>query len=489
MEFTELTECPLRDGRIVEWLPTAATKWSDWPRDPRAISFNQEQHLKNMLERRRQCVPTQSWLGQVFRFDLALDERAWAEAVDAWIDRHEVLRTHVAIESDRCTRYTLPRGGVRTRRREPGTRMATRSPRQYIQRVLDNSTSPRHWPAYLFITIDHGDAFTVVFGGDHGLMDGYSVVQVAAELHVLYSAANGSGAALPAVGSYLDFGERERLAALAATAADPAVGVWREFFATATGEPSTGAPGAKTLGTIATVFPLDAGPAAAAQVAQRTLAVHLLDEHQAERVSLFTHELGQGFNAALLAAFAAAANELAQTHDFRTVLPVHTRMHPEWAHAFGWFVGLRPFHLNSEGVTGLRRLIELAGQDLRRCRDGADIPFPRVCELLGRRPRTSFLLSYMDIRSLPAADRWAAWDARCLRSRSYSTDECYFWLVRGPLGVTLSARFPGTASAAREVQQIVARLRALLGEFAEHGDAHLPAVTRAEAAKGAELVW
>ncbi|WP_433654947.1 condensation domain-containing protein [Nocardia sp. CA-128927] len=488
MEFTELAECSIPVGRIVEWLPTSATKWVDWPPDPRAVSFNQEQHLRNVLDRRRRRVPEQSWLGQVFRFDLALDERAWATAVDRWIDRHEVLRTHVAIEVGRSTRYTLPRGDVRTCRRETRAARAARSPRLHIQRVLDESTSPLRWPAYLFITVDHGDGFTVVFGGDHGLMDGYSVVQVAAELHALYRAASGIDAPLPTVGSYLDFGERERLAAVAITAADAAVGVWREFFATASrnGESSTGSP---TLGTGISARPLDGRPAATARVAQRHLAVDLLDADQAEGVTLFAHELGQGFNAALLAAFAAAADELADADDFRTVLPVHTRTDPAWVHAFGWFVGLRPFQLNSAGVTGLGRLIELAGQELRRCQGVADIPFPRVCELLGTRPRTSFLLSYMDIRSLPDADRWAGWDARCVRSRSYSSDEFYFWLVRGPSGVTLSARYPRTARAAREVERIVVRLRALLGEFAERGDARLPAATKAAAAKGTELVW
>lgn len=489
MEFIELADYVLPAGRVVGWLPTAGTHWADWPRDSRAVSFNHEHHLRSALQHPEVRETGRSWLGQAFNFDQPFDALAWTIAVEAWIDRHEVMRSHVAIEGDRATRYTLPRGAVRIRGRETGTSCSTLSSYRLVQRLLDESTVPLRWPSYQFVTVEHKYGFTVVFGADHSLMDGYSAVLVAGELHALYEAATtGSECALAEVGSYVDFGDQERTDTRAITATDPPIGLWREFFASAAPDHNDPTDGSlpRTFVTGLSTFPIDFAPEAITQaprMSQRTLAMHMLDDRQAEAIARSAHQLGQGLFAALLGGFATVANDLTGARHFRTVVPQHTRTELKWANAVGWFVGLSPFQLDTSEATGLGQLIEASGRELRRCRAAAAVPFAYVCDLVGVQPRISFVVSYMDIRSVPTAERSAEWNAHCLRSRNDSPTEFYFWFARGPQGVSLNMRYPGTTQATREVHQLSLGLRALLVDLAEHG------VVRSQAPEGAEFAW
>lgn len=470
MEFIELADYPLPAGRVVEWLPTAQAHWVDWPRDHRAVSDNHRNHLREVLEHRRLRETRQHWLGQAFSLDRPIDARAWAAAVNRWIDRHEVLRTHVTVEGGRPARHTAPVGCVRVSGREAGNPLSTISTYRHVQRVLDEATSPLHWPSYLFVTVAHTTSCTVVFGADHSIIDGYSMVMVAGELRALYEGELANTGVRttgtePEVGSYLDFSDQESARAEAITVDDPAVQVWREFFAgtrTGAGAPPT-SPATRPM-------------------PQRALSVWLTDEQQTDSVAATSHAQGHGLFAALLAATASAFAELTGRDEFCTVVPQHTRSEQKWAQSLGWFVGLAPFRIRTEGAASLLELIGPVGQELRRGRVGATVPFSRICALAEEQPTLSFVVSYMDIRQLPGADNWPKWNTRCLFSRNTSPEEFYIWFGRTGQGVTVNMRYPGTAQATREVHRFVVRLRALLSECAEHGDARIDSSDKAEPA-------
>ncbi|WP_069162595.1 condensation domain-containing protein [Nocardia altamirensis] len=482
MEFIELADYPLPSGRVIEWLPTATSHWADWPRDTRAVSYNHEHHLRDAVEHSRIRDHRHYWLGHVFQIDEPLDPQAWRTALDTWIDRHEGLRTHVTIEGGRPARYTLPPGEIRVQPSDAGAPTSTMATYRLVQGLLDDGTSPLRWPSYVCVTIANRDGFTVVFGADHSIMDGYSTVSTGGELHALYIAARtGETARLLETGSYVDFSQDERTRAISTTAADPAVDTWRMFFPEHT--ENTLPCGTLSKVAAAPIETTDPAEAAPRRVSQRNLSVEVLDADAADAAAAVAREQGQGLFAALLAAFAVTTTELGAGRDFRTVIPLHTRTDPQWAETLGWFVGLAPFQLDCGVARNLSELITPAGQELRRTRSAATVPFARVCELLGTWPRISFMVSYMDIRSAPSASTWLDTDTRWLRSRNVSPTEFFFWFVRTPMGVTLNMRYPGTTKATRDIHRHVLRMRDLLAEFTRYGDARIRPI------EGAPLSW
>ncbi|MFI9404940.1 condensation domain-containing protein [Nocardia sp. NPDC052316] len=422
------------------------------------------------------------WLGHAYRIDGPLDPQAWRTAFDAWIDRHEGLRSHVAIEGGQPARYTLPPGDIRVQPVDAGAPTSTMATYRLVHGLLDDGTSPLRWPSYVAVTIAGRDSFTVVFAADHSIMDGYSTVSTGGELHALYNAVRaGKSAQLCDTGSYVDFCHDERVRATAATADHPAVQTWRTFFP----ENTENTLPCGTLSKVAAAPIEFTGPAQASsrRVPQRNLSVEVLDADAADAAASVAREQGQGLFAALLAAFAVTTTELGAGRDFRTVIPLHTRTEAQWADTLGWFVGLAPFQLDCGPARNLAELIQPAGEELRRTRGAATVPFGRVCELLGTRPRISFMVSYMDVRGAQSAPTWVDTNTRWLRSRNVSADEFFFWFVRTQQGVTLNMRYPGTTKATRDIHRHVLRMRDLLAEFTRYGDARIRPI------EGAPLSW
>ncbi|MBF6170516.1 condensation domain-containing protein [Nocardia blacklockiae] len=468
MEFVELADYPLRTGRVTEWQAAADTHWADWPRDARAVSHNHEHHLREALEHNRIRAHRHCWLGCVVRIDGPLDRRAWGAALTAWFARHELLRSHVAIEGGRTARYTLPPGRVRVRAADAGRPASAMSAYRLVQQLLDERTSPLDWPSHVCVTVEDRDSFTAVVAADHAVMDGYSTTTIGGELRELYDAARvGDRPAPTPVASYLDFCEVQRSRADAAGPEHPAAALWREFLAGATGHEAV--PGDFAAAGRRPVLPAAAVPHAAPQ---RTLAIEVLDAAAADRAAAHARAQGQSLAAVLPAAFAAAHAELTGGREFRAVLPLHTRDEPRWADSLGWFVGLAPYRVDC-AASGLAELVGPSGAELCRVRAAATVPFGRVCELLDIRPRVSLMVSYMDIRATPGAPDWPGSDTRWLRSRTRSADEFFYWFLRTPDGVTLNLRYPGTARATRAVHRHALRVRRLLADYARDGDAPL----------------
>ncbi|MFC9897093.1 condensation domain-containing protein [Nocardia sp. NPDC127579] len=476
MEFIELADYPLPTGWITEWQPISRTYWADWPRDSRAVSYNHLGHLRDALDHSRIRTPRHSWLGHVFRIEERLDADAWRAALDSWVDGHDALRSHVTIEGGQPVRYTAPPGNIRMRAVDIGRTKSMMRTYRLVHRLLDESTSPLRWPAHLCITIAEPEAFTVVLAADHSIIDGYSTVAVGDQLRAHYAAQRtGASAKVTNSGSYLDFSQIERERAAATTADHPGVRAWRDFLTADHGDAeSVGGP----LNQVITRPCVLSGPGGTPSPGpQRGLAIEVLDAAGCAAAEAAARAQGQPFAAVLLAAFAAAATEFGAEQNFRTVIPMHTRDEPRWQDSLGWYVGLAPFRLACAGVGAMAELVTAAGAELRRVRGSAAVPFGRVCELTGLRPRISFMVSYMDLRAL-TAHNWADSGTRWLRSRNSSPEEFYFWFVRMPTGVTLSMRYPATAAATHDTHRHVLRLRDILAEYARTGDVALRTIER-----------
>ena len=101
------------------------------------------------------------------------------------------------------------------------------------------------------------------------------------------------------------------------------------------------------------------------------------------------------------------------------------------------------------------------------------LPYLRIGEVLADEPGRSqappprFVVSFMDTRSAPGSDVNDAGGAGALRSRDYSIDDVYLWVLRTPSGLHVAARFPGFDTARRSVTLYLGALRSLLTEIGD----------------------
>ncbi|RZS44746.1 condensation domain-containing protein [Herbihabitans rhizosphaerae] len=423
MELKELSDCGVRPGTLTLWRPVAA-RASSWADDERAPAHAHEAHLRAASG----AGPT--WVGSSFRLGKASQDEI-AEVLRRWVARHETLRSLLRVERDgQWCRWTLPGSGVRVRAIGPRRIYDGEAVRRRIEAFFDRATPPDAWPNTAFATVADAEGVTVYFAGDHGHLDGYSVLVVASEVRALLANLRDPSVPVPAPSaSYLDFGPDERAGVEGLAAEHDTVLRWREFL-DSTGGTCPGFPGRLN---------------ATAEVRQGNDYRWLLDGDQADAFGAAARDAGVTTPAGLLTCLGLAVREHTGRAETAVLTLAHTRTNPRWHSSFGWFVGVSPLRFTlapGAGFAGAARDVAVA---LDRYAGMASVPVPVVERLLGASIRPRFVVSYMDIRRMPGADEWAACDNRMLRSGVTASDEVYVWITRSRRGLHLSARFPGTA--------------------------------------------
>ena len=461
MEFLQILDAPVEAGGLVEWIPTVPGGLGAWNPDPRATSHNHEHHL---LEAHAYRLATarqggrESWLGVAVDFDEQISLSAARQAILGWIDRHEVLRTHVTLvetpsDGDRVTteRYTAEPGTVHLRDRRIGWFGESAALTAQIATAFDGATAPLHWPAYRFATVARAGSFTLLFAADHSLVDGYSLVHAQYELREMYRAAAESRAPeLPPTGSYVDFSGTERLAADTADQRHTAVLEWREFL--------DGGP-LPDFTLIAQPPPChDAEPVHLPQAAYDNL---ILDDDATRALAQRCADLGGSLTGGLLTTVGLVYRKATGEDRFATVMPRHTRNHSAFHTALGWFVALAPVSVDLADDPDFAEALTRIMVSLDRAREGASLPLLRLAELLDFAPDPKFVVSFMDTRAVPGAAEADDGGARALRSHSYADDELYLWFTRTPNGLRLHSRFP----AERPGWPTVEIMQGFFGEF------------------------
>ncbi|GAA4398589.1 condensation domain-containing protein [Tsukamurella soli] len=480
MQFTELSAYPLRPGTLGQWVPTAQRDFDRWNDDPRGTSPVHEAHLRGALDslaRRRIVGGRESWLAVGIEFDEPLSIPGLREALAAFIDRHEVFRTHVILAdgpdgAGRPVRRSLPPDGVELDLRMIGTYHSTGPLYDQLQGEFDRATAPLTWPAYLFATVARPESFTLFFAADHSLVDGYSLVLAPHELTSLYrKATKGSPARLIPTGSYVDFSAAERAAADLAGPDHPAAQRWRAHLAENDWQmasfPMTLLPPSPTQLAAETRAALTHDAEGVPRIPQGALNFHLLDDDRTNRFTLVCSEAGATLVSGVLACMSRINTDLGGGPVFRCVIPRHTRDAEQWLAAMGWFVGIAPFRLDTTGARNFRELARRAQTEWKSSKVGTALPFLRIGELLGRTPTPRFVVSFMDTRSAPGAVYNDAGGASVLRSRDYSIEDVYLWINRTPSGLHVAARFPGFETARRTVRLYLGALRSMLTEIGD----------------------
>lgn len=485
MDFLQILDLPLQPGGLVEWTPVLHGS-AELSADPRPTSHNHEQHLRDALDYQAITGHTggrEAWLGVSIEFDEPLSIPAIRLALAAWIDRHEVLRSHVlgsktpGADGTRAgfRRVTAPPGSVSVAMTRVGWYHDETLLVEQLAGWFDRGTAPVWWPAYRFATVGRGDSFTLLFAGDHSLLDGYSLVMSVPELRAYYRdavveagrrAPDSPALELPpahTVGSYVDYSGVEREAADLADGDHPAVQAWASFLADGmpryprlpTSAPLTDHPHRPpdhAHGFAASGFEGGSDSAAGLEP-QHSYYALLADDATTEEFTAVCAAAGTTLFAGVMAGLAlascerlVAAGAAGPTTDppsrFRAVLPRHTRSEPQWQSALGWFVSLSPFDLDIAGAKSFSEMAQRAAAELRRGRIGASLPLLRVDEILGSTESPQFAISYLDTRSSPGAEHDDAGGARVLRSHRYAEEEVYLWVNRTPAGLRVSARYP-----------------------------------------------
>jgi hypothetical protein len=483
MLFTELAAYPLRPGTLMQWRPTAEQNFDRWLPDTRAVSHVHEAHLRaaaESLAARRVMGGRESWLGVGVEFDVPLSIPALRAALRTWIDRHEVLRTHVILDGDgpiasrRTDRRSLPVHRVALVNQVVGTYHSTEPLREQLLGEFDRATAPLTWPAYMFATVSREDSFTLFFAADHSLVDGYSLILGPYELRELYrefTDRRREAARLMPAGSYVDFSDAERRAADDADADHSAARLWSEHLAEQDWQTPMFPmpllpPSAKVLAEetkAALTFDAEGVP----RIPQGALNFHLLDDDAANRFTRVCSEAGASMVSGVLACLARINADLGFGPVFRCVVPRHTRDSEEWISALGWFIGITPYRLDTAGARGFRELAVRAQQQWRASRAGSTLPYLRVGELIEAAPAPRFVISFLDTRPAPNAAMHDAGGAGILRSRDYSIEDVYLWINRTPSGLHVAARFPGFETARRTVTLYLGALRSMLTEIGD----------------------
>ncbi|MFD8099006.1 condensation domain-containing protein [Nocardia fluminea] len=430
MEYTHLSEFRIRSGDLSIWTPATITA-DTWTDDHRPLASVHEQYL-GFLDPENPRPGRGRWIGTIFEMDAPLDEQAWAATLQLWHDRHEGFRTTAAPTGD---------GGYHRVTTAPGTVRVTGVPvaeptdgdeiNEYLCELLELRLSPLIWPHLLVATVAHETAdFTVLAGADHSILDAYSQAVLILELRTLYAAVTTGGEIRDSAtfGSPADYAVIERAAAEELTPDSPAVALWREFLGT------PGSPMPR--------FAADRAAVLDGEHAQPSISRTLLTLAQLEEVEEALERVKHRLSVTVFAALAIATRETLGENRFRTVMPIVTRPDLTWLESMGWFVNVVPVDVTLPPGADMAVALEETRTALRRSRRCNNASWGRSLAMVGALEGPTYGASFLDIRILPDYELVADLRGRTLRAVSYSTDEVYFWIVRGPDGLYVSTRYP-----------------------------------------------
>ncbi|ARP70741.1 acyltransferase papA2 [Streptomyces pluripotens] len=468
MRITDIQRCDVRPGRLVEWTlsPATVATAAALPEDSRPPAYIQESHIRTAKCVRDDGLFVPTWLGSAFDLPGPVDLDLLQEALRAWTVRHETLRSGfrwTGRSGDELRRFTLDPADVSLCREVVGDFSDADDLVRHLQDRFDAVADALRWPNLIYTAVVRDDGASVYMAFDHSNVDAYSLHRIAAEIHDLYT--TGLTGAEPdcrvPAASYVDFCQIERADADGIDDRHAIVGRWREFIRRCDGK----LPG----------FPVDLGLEPGGRLPrQRMLCEPLADADEAAAFEAYCRPYG-GSLAGLLAATALTVHELGGQPVYRTVVPFHTRMKSRWGDSVGWYVGGAPIEVPVGRSPDFPDTLRAVRAELRANRSLARMPLARVLSLLGAdfRPTSPDLysiVSYLDARAIPGAERWAELKAHALLRVSYGDQVCV-WVNRLPEGLWLASRYPDTDTAAKNLGLYAERLRDHIASVARGGPA------------------
>jgi mycolipenoyl-CoA---2-(long-chain-fatty acyl)-trehalose mycolipenoyltransferase / long-chain-acyl-CoA---trehalose acyltransferase len=465
VKVTDILRCDARAGRLIEWTlhPATVAAADDAPRDSRPPAYIQEAHIRTARAFRQLGRHIPIWVGTAFDIPGYVDLDILESTLQLWTRRHETLRSGFHWVSDDLRRFTLDAHHVALQRHVVGDFARAEDLCQYLQSRFDAATDSLSWPSFIYAAVIRDDSTSVYLAFDHINVDAYSLQLMAAEIHDLYAASvEGRAAEPPEVSSYADFCAIERAQADQIDDSHEIVARWREFVASCDGMLPT--------------FPLDLGVVPGELPQQTILAEMLVDDSDAAGFDAYCRRSG-GILPGILAISSIAVLEVGGRPTCRIVVPLHTRVRSQWSESVGWYVGVAPIEIPTAQAQDFRGVLEMARDALRTNRSLARVPIARILHLLGSdfrpaSPDLFSLISYVDARAVPGADRWAEWNASTLVRMSHG-DQVGVWFTRIHEGLQVACHYPDTDIAHKNILRFVEELRKIIISVArtgEHGE-------------------
>ena len=203
-----------------------------------------------------------------------------------------------------------------------------------------------------------------------------------------------------------------------------------------------------------------------------------MDEYQADRFESACRKVGARFSGGVFACAAFAEYELTGAQTYYGITPHDTRSTPAESVTPGWFASCIPVTVPVAG-TSFGDAVRAAQSSFDSGIDLADVPFDRVLELASSERRISKparsvpMLSYVDVRGIPASSQWDELNAG-IYGDSRMSDQVCMWVNRFERETTVAVSYPQNPIARESVERYIRALNAVYRRVAEQGTAVVP---------------
>jgi condensation domain-containing protein len=447
----------IEPGHVVEWRLRSSkadrTGADGAGASRREASFNQDKHFAAAQESRGERDPIASWVATTFEIEGRLDRQALESAFFLFVRRHEVLRCEFERLIGDLTCEPLKADDIALEPFEAGHADSTGEVRAYLAEQFEKQIDTLSWPLFVMGAVVREHSATVYLAFDHLVTDGLSMPIAVNDVATAYRAiAGGREVELPEVGSYVDFGHRQRARYLSMGIDDSRLDYWKGFIARG--------------GDFFPRFPLDLGVEPGRLYPAVNEADQLLDGAEAEQLEAHCRDAGGSLFMGTLAALGVSLRRAGGPGVYRGLMPVSERGRGELAHSMGWYVNTMPIEFSVAEGRELPEVLAGVRDAFAELLRHSGVPFVRAWQLLAPHyaelpcwPYPVNFFSYIDFRKVPGVEKhedlrptmhvWAS------RSNGIS-----FWFHRNTTGLHVNSMFPDTPRA----HETSAALRRLLRE-------------------------
>ncbi|MDL9936256.1 condensation domain-containing protein [Gordonia sp. ABSL1-1] len=471
LNFGLIEEWNPRPGQLTSWVASLAsvTSAETAVAHPVPASHQQEEYLRAAWRNESAGFRFARLCLMAFDFQTPLNAAAMTTAVNEFVRRHDSFRSWFSIADDgTIDRHLIDPEIVDMIPAEHGLL----SPTEIRILVQDETPGPFSWDCFTFGTIEWEGGFTLYAAVDHLNTDGISQALTCMELMTLYvNAAFGTGAELPAAGSYVDYCARERAISRELTRESAHVQRWIDLVSANDGELPH--------------FPLPLDTDEEGYTRSAHLTTTVFDESTAQRFEDVCRSLGANVISGIMATAGLLYAEFTGEATYFGMTPKSTRATEDERNSVGWFTSLIPVPLRVGEHTSFATLAPEAARSYAEGKELTDVSFHRVLELVrpedGIRVRPGWtvpMVSYIDVRKLPGVEIFETANG-CLFGNRGSSEEVYMWVNRFAESTTITFLYPETETAADSVRRYVERFVEVVTTVANQGDYQpaLPALT------------
>ncbi|MFW0786833.1 condensation domain-containing protein [Gordonia sp. CPCC 206044] len=482
MKITALHQWAPPPGVALRWQPTASCRAAAAaaPVTTGPLTFLAENHIRGSHREHSAGAPHRAYLGSATELDGELDVAAMTQALEAFVRRHEILRSWFDFDGDTIRCHVVAPEDVAFEVVGAGQISCAEELNTHLRQRFESETCSDSFPGLAFGVLARPEGFSMFLGCDHALSDGASQALALPELAALYDAARthaGSAERDARAGDgapgFFDYAAREKEIAERLDGDAPEVSQWRETFA----RNDLRMPR----------FPLDLGLAPGETAPVRPFELELLEGDQVTAFDTACKSAGGNLLSGVFAALALTGFELGCGPEYYGMTVLNTRGADErFSRAQGWFCAFAPIEVSVRGAASFTDVVPGARVAQQRAKSLGTVPVQHALGAMVAAGATADsvvtapnLVSYIDFRWFPGNGS-AAYDRGVIFTGEGRTANASVWINRDHDRLYLGSQTPDTPFAQRQIQRYFEHLRTLITDVASNGDR--PAVSPENAA-------